>query len=53
MDDFEAAIGFSVNFNNKLVIIVINDNYIKVIKSRLIFDLYSKLDIMIKIIDEG
>ena len=53
MDDFEAASGFSINFSLKLVIIVMNDSYIKVIKSKLIFDLYSKLDITIKIIDEG
>ena len=53
MDDFKAAIGFSINFSNKLVIIIMNGSYIKVIKSSLIFDLYSELDIMIKVIDEG
>ena len=26
MDDFKAAIGFSKNFSNKLVIIVMNDS---------------------------
>ena len=50
MDDFEAAIGFSINFSNKLVIIIMNDDFIK---NRLVFGFYSKLDILIKIIDEG
>ena len=51
--DLKTVIGFSINFSNKLIIIVMNDGYIKIIKSRLVFDFYSKLDILIKIIDEG
>ena len=52
MDDFKAAIGFSVNYSDKLAIIVMNDSYIKVIKIRLLFYFSSEVDILIKFNDE-